>query len=120
LDIEASEDLPDVSVMVTIQTLHGTKILTSWTRDKGYPLAFTKGRHGLECRFRNVGLRPGHTVLLNLWMSTENGCLLDVIDNAAVYEVGGDERAAHIQSNNDLGIIVCPDEWRPVAVPAGE
>jgi lipopolysaccharide transport system ATP-binding protein len=118
VDVEAATDLPDVSIMIALQTLHGTRVVTSWTRERGFPVVLTKGRHGFECRLKSVGLRPGHTVLLNLWMATESGIVLDSIDNAAVYEVVSDDRSRHLQDNTDLGVIVYEDEWKPVAVPA--
>jgi hypothetical protein len=53
-----------------------------------------------------------------LWMATESGIVLDSVDNAAVYEVVGDDRSRHLQDNTDLGIIVYDNDWRSVAVPA--
>jgi lipopolysaccharide transport system ATP-binding protein len=110
MEIEAKSAVPNVAVAVVIATSHGTRIITSWTRESAFPVDLRSGRQVLECRFRNVLLRPGHTVLLNLWMSSAE--VLDSVENALVLDVATGGRYAHLSPNPDQGIVACECDWR--------
>ena len=72
---------------VVVSSLHGTRVISSWTKEVGFDVALTPGTHLFECTLKDVRIRPGQTILLNLWMSTAQGTLLDAVDNAIVLDV---------------------------------
>src|SRR5262249_34206680 len=51
LDIEAFETLENVAVAIVIQTLYGTRLITSWTKETGLDLTLKPGWQVLGCRF---------------------------------------------------------------------
>jgi hypothetical protein len=110
MEIESSMAIPNVALAAVIATTHGTRVITSWTRESGYSVDLQPGRQLVECRFRNVTLRPGHTVLIHLWMSDAE--VLDSIENALVVDVATGGRYAHLSSNPDQGVVVCEYDWR--------
>lgn len=109
-EIESTTALPNVAVAVVIATSHGTKVITSWTRESGFALDLRPGMQLLECRFRNVALRPGHTVLIHLWMAAAE--VIDSVENALVVDVATGGRYAHLSPNPDQGVVVCEYDWR--------
>jgi lipopolysaccharide transport system ATP-binding protein len=117
MEIEAAEAIPNVAAAVVIATTHGARIITSWTREGGFPVDLRAGRQQLECRFQNVSLRPGHSVLIHLWMAGAE--VLDSVENALVVDVAIGAETAHLSSSPDQGVVVCPYVWR-AATPAEE
>ena len=116
MEVETSETLPDVSLAVVLQSLYGMRVITSWTREIGFPAALKPGRQTFECRFKAVNLRPGHTILIDLWMAAGSamGGALDSVERALVADVAGDQRHAHLTTTGEQGIVVCDYEWRTV------
>jgi lipopolysaccharide transport system ATP-binding protein len=110
MEIESAAAIPNVALAVVIATPHGTRVITSWTRESGFPVDLRPGNQQLECRFRNVPLRPGHTVLIHLWMASAD--VLDSVENALVIDVATGGRHAHLSSNLDQGVVVCEYDWR--------
>ncbi len=110
MELETTMAIPNVALAVVIATTHGTRVITSWTRETGYSVDLQPGRQLLECRFRTVPLRPGHTVLIHLWMSDAE--VLDSVENALVVDVATGGRYAHLSSNPDQGVVVCEYDWR--------
>jgi lipopolysaccharide transport system ATP-binding protein len=115
VDLEAHADLPDADLLVSVQTVYGTRLLTGWTREQGLPVSLARDSHSFECRLRGVTLRPGHTIVLGLAAAAGNGAILDAVDAAAVFEVTADDRTRHLSSAPDLGAVVGPYEWRRVS-----
>lgn len=115
VSIRAEGPLPDVGVMIVVQTLDGLRIVSGWTKELEYPLDLHAGEQTLECRLRGVRIRPGVTIMFALRMELNgNGALLDQMDNVAVYDVVDDERHHHLSANPDLGAFVCDCEWTRV------
>jgi lipopolysaccharide transport system ATP-binding protein len=110
LEIESQRPIPNVALAVVIATSHGTKLITSWTREADFPVDLAQGRQWLECRFRNVLLRPGHTVLIHVWMADAE--VLDSVENALVVDVAMGGRYAHLSPNPDQGVVACEYDWR--------
>ena len=114
MEVEAAGPLPDVHLGVAVQTLYGTKVLTGWTPEGRFPVSLEPGLSRFECRFRRADIRPGQTVLVNLTLATDAGLPIDVVENAVVLDVVGDDRHLHLSTNPDQGVWVAPQEWRRV------
>jgi lipopolysaccharide transport system ATP-binding protein len=115
LEVEAAEPLPDLTMAVVIQSLHGARVVSGWSREDGFSAALTPGPHAFECRFRNLNIRPGHTFLINLWMATANGTLVDAVENAVVMDTLGGERHAHLSTSQDHGMVFVEHAWKRVS-----
>ncbi|HEY2908940.1 MAG TPA: ABC transporter ATP-binding protein [Gemmataceae bacterium] len=112
MEIESSQAIPSVAAAVVLRTLYGMRAITSWTQEAGFAAGLEPGMQTLECRFRDVPLRPGHTVLIDLWLAA--GAVLDSVEGALIVDVAGDERHAQLSTNADQGIVVCDYQWRKV------
>jgi lipopolysaccharide transport system ATP-binding protein len=114
MDVESTEDLPDANILVTVQNLFGTRLMTGWTDENHFPVRLRKGRQGFECRLKNVTIRPTNSILISLRLALANTTLLDAVENAIVYDVVGDARTQHLYANTDLGIMAFDTEWKSV------
>jgi lipopolysaccharide transport system ATP-binding protein len=110
MSVESAEAIRNAAIAVVVRSLYGMRIITSWTQEAGFSVDLKPGSQAFECRFRDVKLRPGHTVLIDLWMAA--GGVLDSVEGALVVEVGGDERHAKLSTNADQGVVLCDYEWR--------
>ncbi len=114
MDIEASEDLVDANILVTVQNLYGTRLMTGWSDESHFPIHLKKGRQGFECRMKNVTIRPTNSILISLRIALANTTIIDSIENAIVYDVVGDGRTQHLYANTDLGFMAFDTEWKTV------
>jgi len=112
IEIDSSAAIGDVTLSAIVQTLHGTRIISTWTREVNFEVALQPGVQTYECRLKNVCIRPGQTILLNLWMATVNGTILDNVENAVVLDVLGDDTHAHLSTSQDHGVIYCEYAWK--------
>ncbi len=115
MEVESSERIENVALAVVLQSLYGLRLITSWTPEVGFTATLRPGRQAFECRFRNVNIRPGHAVLVDLWMAA--GRPLDFVERALVVDVAGDDRHAHLSTTGEQGVVLCDYGWREV--PAG-
>src|SRR6185312_7311658 len=99
MEIESKQAIPSVAAAVVLRTLYGMRAITSWTQEAGFAAALEPGIQTLECRFRKAPLRPGHTILVDLWLAA--GAVIDSVEGALVVDVAGDERHAHLSTNAD-------------------
>ena len=111
LEIETAETLPSVAVRVALQTLHGTRIVTAWTRESDLPLTLTPGTHKLAVTLANVAIRPGQTFLVNLNLTNDSATVIDQVESAIVLDVVGDDRTEKLSTNTDQGLWVTPQTW---------
>jgi lipopolysaccharide transport system ATP-binding protein len=110
--VEAQCDLSDVGIMVVAQTIDGLRVVSGWTKEIDYRVDLRPGEQTLQCRIKDVRIRPGQTIMFALRMELNgNGALLDQLDNVAVYDVVDDERHHHLSANPDQGAFVCDYEW---------
>jgi lipopolysaccharide transport system ATP-binding protein len=114
MDVESTEDLPDANILVTVQNLYGTRLMTGWTDESHFPVRLRRGRQGYECRMKNVTIRPTNSILVSLRLALANTTLIDAVENAIVYDVVGDARTQHLYANTDLGILAFDTEWKSV------
>jgi lipopolysaccharide transport system ATP-binding protein len=112
MEIESKVNVPDVAGAVVIASQHGTRVVTSWTREVGHKLALREGAQVIECRFRGATFRPGHTLLLHLWLS--DGEVLDSVENAVVVEVDGGDGHDYLSRDAAQGVVVFPYDWSEV------
>lgn len=118
MDIDASEDLPDANILITVQNLYGTRLITGWSDESHFPIHLKRGRQGFECRIRNVTIRPTNSILISLRIALANTTIIDAVENAILYDVVGDQRTKHLYANTDLGFMAYETVWRQVP-PAG-
>jgi lipopolysaccharide transport system ATP-binding protein len=105
-EIESHHDIPDVALAVTLSTIQGLKVVSSWTKEVGFPVELRKGKQSFRCGFSQLWLRPSHQVSVSLWMAD-----LDVIDNvegATVIDVIDSRHSQQISNRSDQSLIVCP------------
>ncbi|MBX3400495.1 MAG: ABC transporter ATP-binding protein [Gemmataceae bacterium] len=114
MDLESSVDLPDANILVAVQNLYGTRLVTGWTDESHFPIHLRKGRQGFECRIKNVTIRPTNSILVSLRLALANTTLIDAVDNAIACDVVGDARTQHLYANTDLGILAFDTEWKSV------
>jgi len=112
LEIESGEAISGVTLSAVVQTLHGTRIISTWTREVDFDVTLHPGVQGYECRVRDVKIRPGQTILLGFWMATGNGTILDGIESASVLDVIGDDEHAHLSTSQDHGVVYCDYGWK--------
>ena len=112
LEVESTATVPEASLQVGLQTVFGARVVTGWTEEVGQPVSLVPGKQAFECRFRNLRLRPGHAVMLNLNLSGGNMAVIDAVDNAAVYDVTAAPADQHLSTNADQGAVVCDYSWR--------
>ncbi len=115
VEIESSVAAPNVSAAVVIATQYGSRVVTSWTSEVGYRASLKPGIQAFECKFRDATFRPGHTLLVHLWLS--DGEVLDSVENAVVVEVVGEPEHDHLSRDANQGVVVFDYDWREV--PAG-
>jgi lipopolysaccharide transport system ATP-binding protein len=111
--IDSRVTVAEAAAAVVITTQHGTRVITSWTREIGPSFSLRPGLQEYECRFQAVSLRPGHTVLIHLWLS--DGEVLDFVDNAVVVDVVGNEQHRHLSPDGNQGIVVFDYSWRKLS-----
>ena len=113
MELDVKKPVDDVSLAVVVQSLFGTRVITSWNREVNFKTDLRPGRQAYECRFQNVRLRPGHTVMVNLW-SAEHHDVIDAVDNAVAIDVVGSERDKNLSTASEQGVFVCDYEWKEV------
>ncbi|MFO0938489.1 MAG: ABC transporter ATP-binding protein [Gemmataceae bacterium] len=114
MEVDVKSPVDDVSLAVVVQSLFGTRVITSWNREVNFKTNFRPGRQAYECRFQNVRLRPGHTVMVNLW-SAEHHDVIDAVDNAIAIDVVGSDRDKNLSTASEQGVFVCDYDWKEVS-----
>ncbi len=114
VEIDSTVAIPDVTLSAIVQTLHGTRIISTWTREVNFDVTLKPGVQTFECRLSHVCIRPGQTILLNLWMATVNGTVIDNVENAVVLDVLGDEQHNHLSTSQDHGVVYCEYAWKQI------
>jgi lipopolysaccharide transport system ATP-binding protein len=110
VEIQAHEEIPDAGLAVLLKTLSGTRIITGWTREGGFPVPLRPGCQLFECRFRRVRLRPGHTISVGLWM--ESNGVVDSVEEAALIDIVDGPDSSHFSTDRYQGIALCDYSWR--------
>jgi lipopolysaccharide transport system ATP-binding protein len=113
MEMDVKQPVEDVSLAVVVQSVFGTRVITSWNREVNFSSDLRPGRQAFECRFQNVRLRPGHTVMVNLW-SAEGHDVIDAVDNAVAIDVVGSEKDKNLSTASEQGVFICDYEWREV------
>ena len=117
MELEAFDTLERTDLAVVIQSIYGMRLITSWSPESGFQTTLTPGLHTFDCRFRNVRIRPGHMILLDLWMAS-SGIALDFVERALVVDVVASEEDEHLSTVDNQGIILCDNVWSEAGVPA--
>lgn len=113
MEMDVRKPVDDVSLAVVVQSVFGTRVISSWNREVNFSTDLRPGKKAFECRFKNVRLRPGHTVMVNLW-SAEGHDVVDAVDNAVAIDVVGSERDKHLSTASEQGIFICDYDWAEV------
>jgi lipopolysaccharide transport system ATP-binding protein len=109
IELEAREEISDAALEIAIQNIYGTRLITAWTREAGFPGYLKKGQNAVQCRFRAVSLRPGQQVIVGLKMSTQS--VIDDVHHALILDVDPSEAMAHLATDGEQGILVVPYDW---------
>jgi lipopolysaccharide transport system ATP-binding protein len=113
IEVEAREDIKDVALAVVVQNVYGTRLFTSWTREVDFPVALPQGKHAFRCCFRQARLRPGHRVMIGLWMATQS--VIDDVPHALMLDVHAGESTTHLATDAAQGIIALDYDWSPAS-----
>ncbi len=111
VEVETKLELNNVSLMIVIKSMHGTRLLTGWTDEVGFTpqVCLVPGRQDFECRFKNLRIRPGRQISFELWM--HDGDTLDCIEMAHVYDIVELEPSG-ISLHADQGAVVADYGWK--------
>jgi lipopolysaccharide transport system ATP-binding protein len=115
MEVESKADFDDVNLAVAIKSVYGSRLVTSWTREVGFPVSLTRGVNRFQCRFRQAKLRPGHRILIALWMATQS--VMDEVDHALIVDVDPGETTRHLSTDATQGIVVLDYDWS--RIPCG-
>ncbi len=113
VELESSRKIDDATLWVSVQALGGSRLVSAWTPEVDFPVELRPGRSAFECTLRDVRIRPGRTVTINLWVGRD-GLAIDNVEAAIVAEVLGSERTAKLSTANDQGNFVCDQSWRQI------
>jgi lipopolysaccharide transport system ATP-binding protein len=113
LDVMSQAHVGDAALAVTVRSLTGANILSSWTRECGMSVKLKPGLNRFECRLQNVRLRPGHSAVLCLWLDA-SGTPLDFIQEASVFTVNHGYGTGHLSGDYNQGTYVCDSSWSTV------
>jgi lipopolysaccharide transport system ATP-binding protein len=117
IEVEAQEDIKDVALSVILQSIYGSRLITGWTREVGFPVNLRKGKNAFQCRFRKARLRPGHRVVVGLWMATQS--IIDDVHHALVLDIDASDSTAHLATDGEQGVLALEYDWSE-AVPSAE
>jgi lipopolysaccharide transport system ATP-binding protein len=112
MEVESTADFDDVNLAVAIKNVYGSRLVTSWTREAGFPVSLTRGLNRFQCRFREAKFRPGHRILIALWMATQS--VMDDVDHALLLDVDPGETTRHLSTDAAQGIVVFDYDWSRV------
>jgi lipopolysaccharide transport system ATP-binding protein len=112
MTINAREAIRDVALATVLQSLHGARLMTSWTKEAGFRIDLRPGTQAIDCRFHHVRLRPGHQFTVSLWMATQD--VIDSVQEVQVVPVLPGERDRHFSTSLDQGMVLCDYTWSSV------
>jgi hypothetical protein len=92
-----------VALAVVLKTLSGTRLITSWTRETDFSVTLHQGFQEYECRFRQVNLRPGHSIGISLWMESHG--VIDHIEDAGIIHITDGRNTRHLSTEEHQGVI---------------
>ena len=108
VEVTSDDAIEDVSLAIVLKTVHGTRLITSWSEEIGYHIDLQPGLQRFECRFENVRFRPGLQVAIELWMS--DGDAMDCVEIARVLDVV-EGTPTGFSTRADQGPILCNYSW---------
>ena len=116
-EVVAERRIEDVGLAVQIKSIHGARLFSSWTKEVNVPVTLSEGRNGFLCTFRSVRLRPGHRVVVELWMDA-NQVVLDHIDEAGMIEIVDGTDSGKLSTNARQGILALDYDWKSIPCEA--
>jgi lipopolysaccharide transport system ATP-binding protein len=111
LEVDSAYACRDLSLAVVMKTVQGARLLTSWTEEVGFKTGLASGKQTFECRFKNVRVRPGQKLLVELWM--HDGDLVDWLPEVCVLEVI-ERQPTGFSSRPEQGPMLCDYTWSRV------
>jgi lipopolysaccharide transport system ATP-binding protein len=109
IELEAREDINDVALEVAIQSIYGARLITSWTREAGFPVNLKKDKNAFQCCFRQARLRPGHQVIIGLKMATQS--VIDDVHHALILDIDASESTRHLATDGEQGTVALDYDW---------
>jgi lipopolysaccharide transport system ATP-binding protein len=113
MEVTAHDDIGDAALAVTLRTLTGTNLVSSWTREANVPIQLRRGTQTIECRFRALRIRPGRRLSVLLWLETEN-CAVDFVEDARIFEVVDGPDTRGVSTDAQQGFVLCAADWQTV------
>ncbi len=108
-EVDSAAGVPNVAMAVNLHTIQGLKVISSLTNEIGFPVDLRRGRQIFQCRFREIHLRPGHKVSIDLWMASVE--VIDSVSNAGLVDVIDGVGTEALSNRLDQGVVVCPYEY---------
>lgn len=108
LDIETDEHCHDLAIEVHLKTIHGTRILTASSTESKVDVNLSPGLNRYSCTFKDVRLRPGRQVALELWLY--DSALIDSIDMVRLIDVVENEDQGY-SNRADFGLCLNEVAW---------
>lgn len=109
IGIESYNENKGVSLAVVIKNISGNRLITSWSDETGVKFDLKSGKNTIECRFKNVNIRPGRQIVIELWMN--DGETLDHIDSSCILEVV-ESKPSGISLRSEQGAFYIPYSWQ--------
>lgn len=108
LDIETDEECGDLTLEVHFKTLYGTRLLTASSSESKLDVSLKPGMNRYTCTFKNVQIRPGRQLALELWLY--DTALVDSIDMVRLVDIVENEDQGY-SNRADFGCCIGNVNW---------
>jgi lipopolysaccharide transport system ATP-binding protein len=108
--LQSEKDVLDAELAVSIKTISGTRIVSSWTRELNWSTQLRSGQQTFTCRFKNLKLRPGHTFQVVLWAGSF-GMMADLVETALTFSVVASATTRQMSTDKHQGVILGESSW---------
>jgi homopolymeric O-antigen transport system ATP-binding protein len=109
LGVRSSERISPVSFALTICSIKGLRVTSSWSKETGQEFRLLPGYSEFDCIFENVTLRPGHDFSLMIWMGNDGA--IDFVEDALVFRAVPNSNSAHLSPDSQQGSYIVESKW---------
>ncbi len=108
--LQSEGDMAEAELAISIKTVSGTRIVSSWTRELGWPTRLRAGPQTLTCRFKDLKLRPGHNFQVVLWAGSF-GIMADLVETALTFMVVASPSTRQMSTDKYQGAVLVESSW---------
>ena len=108
--LHSEREIAEAELAVSIKTVSGTVIVSSWTRELDWATSIRTGRQAFTCRFKDLKLRPGHTFQVVLWAGSF-GIMSDLVETALTFSVLAGPSTRKMSTDKYQGAILGESSW---------